>query len=272
MALNSIHTNTSAIVALQGLNRTNKALEASQKSVNTGYRINDAEDDSAGFAIAQGLRGDVRGYQAIGEQLSKAKGNLTVASEAARRVSDSLADVRAVLTKLADDNVTGDQRVQYEADYSNLRADISRFIDMATFNGTNLLTDDGFVNVVSDLSGGSISVTGHDMTADVYDLLTDVDDADEARTLLSGDFLDALSNSGLIMGQLGSDSRTLDNQIGFIQLLSDATEEGLGAIVDADLAKESAILQSLQVKQQLATQTLSIANSSPQILLGLFRS
>jgi flagellin len=74
------------------------------------------------------------------------------------------------------------------------------------------------------------------------------------------------------MGQLGADSRTLDNQMGFIQLLSDATQEGLGAIVDADLAKESAVLQSLQVKQQLATQTLSIANSSPQVLLGLFRS
>ncbi|HEY1095652.1 MAG TPA: flagellin [Alphaproteobacteria bacterium] len=272
MALNSVHTNTAAIIALQGLNRTNKALADSQKMVSTGYRINDAEDDSAGFAIAQGLRGDVRGYQAIGEQLSKAKGNLSVASEAARSISDAMADVRAVLTKLADDNVTGDQRLQYEADYTNLRNDIERFMGMAEFNGTNLLTDNSSVNVISDLSGGSISITGHDMTTDVYNLLTDVADADAARTLLAGDFQDAMSATGLIMGQLGADSRTLDNQLEFIQLLSDATEEGLGAIVDADLAKESATLQSLQVKQQLATQTLSIANESPQILLSLFRS
>ena len=270
MALNSIHTNTSALIALQGLNRTNKALEASQKIVNTGYRISDAQDDSAGFAIAQGLRSDVRGYAAIGEQLSKA---LTVASSAATSISDKMADIRAVLTKLADDNVTGDQRTQYEADYNNLRSDILRFIDMAEFNGVNLLSAGSSVNVVSDLSGGSISISGSDMETDVYDELTDVSDADDARTLLgaSGGFATAMSNVGLILGQLGSDIRTLDNQITFINMLSDATEEGLGAIVDADLAKESARLQSLQVRQQLATQTLSIANQSPQAILGLFR-
>lgn len=271
MALNSIHTNTSALIALQGLNRTNQALQASQKVVNTGYRINDAEDDSAGFAIAQGLRGDLRGYSAIGEQLSKAKGTLSVASDAARSISDTLGDIRAVLTKLADENVNGDQRTQYEADYGNLRNDIKRFIDMANFNGTNLLSAGSDVNVIADLSGGSISVTGHDLETDVYDLLTDVSDASDAQTLLGDDFLDALSNIGLAMGQLGADSRTLESQINFVSLLSDATEEGLGAIVDADLAKESARLQSLQVKQQLATQTLSIANASPQALLGLFQ-
>jgi flagellin len=271
MALNSIHTNTSAIIALQGLNRTNKALDASQKIVSTGYRINDAEDDSAGFAIAQGLRGDVRGYSAIGEQLSKAKGNLSVASEAARSISDALADVRAVLTKLADDNVTGDQRTQYNADYANMINDIQRFMDMAEFNGVNLLTANADVNVIADLAGNPLTVTGHDISADVHSLLTSVADADAARTLLGGDFQTAMTNIGLIMGQLGADSRTLDNQIEFVQLLSDATEEGLGAIVDADLAKESATLQALQVRQQLATQTLSIANQSPQILLSLFR-
>lgn len=271
MALNSVHTNTSAIIALQGLNRTNQALQASQKVVNTGYRINDAQDDSAGFAIAQGLRGDVRGYSAIGEQLSKAKGTLTVASNAATSISNSMADIRAVLTKLADDNVTGDQRTQYEADYANLRADITRFIDMADFNGTNLLTGGTQVNVISDLSGGSISLSGQDLTTDVFNMLTDVSDAASARTLLSGDFQTAMSNIGLSLGSLGADIRTLDSQIEFVGLLSDATEEGLGAIVDADLAKESARLQALQVKQQLATQTLSIANASPQALLGLFQ-
>ncbi len=271
MTLNSIQTNTAAIIALQGLNRTNQALQATQKVVSTGYRVNDAEDDSASFAIAQGLRGDMKGYTAISEQLSKAKGTLTVASNAATSISNTMADVRAVLTKLSDDNVNGDQRTQYEADYANLRADIARFIDAADFNGTNLLSSATSVNVISDLSGGSISVSGHDVTTDVYDKLVDVADASAARTLLAGDFADAQSSIGLTLGSLGSDSRTLDSQITFIGLLGDATETGLGAIVDADLAKESAKLQSLQVKQQLATQTLSIANQSPQILLGLFK-
>ena len=271
MTLNSIQTNTAAIIALQGLNRTNQALQATQKIVSTGYRVNDAEDDSASFAIAQGLRSDMKGYTAIGEQLSKAKGTLTVASNAATSVSNTLADIRSVLTKLSDDNVSGDQRTQYEADYTSLRADISRFISAADFNGTNLLSSATNVNVVSDLSGGSISVSGHDVTTDVYSLLTTVASASAARTLLAGGFVTAQSNIGLTLGSLGADSRTLDNQITFVGLLSDSTETGLGAIVDADLAKESAKLQSLQVKQQLGTQTLSIANQSPQALLGLFK-
>ena len=68
-----------------------------------------------------------------------------------------------------------------------------------------------------------------------------------------------------------ADSRRITNQIGFNNAIADATNTGLGAIVDADLAKESARLQSLQVKQQLSSQALSIANQSPQSLLGLFR-
>ena len=53
--------------------------------------------------------------------------------------------------------------------------------------------------------------------------------------------------------------------------LSDALEKGIGNLVDADLAKESARLQSLQVKQQLGVQALSIANSAPATILGYFR-
>ena len=73
------------------------------------------------------------------------------------------------------------------------------------------------------------------------------------------------------MATLGNRSRTLDNTLSYNSVLSDATEEGIGAIVDADLAKELARLQALQIRQQLGTQTLSIANQSPNILLSLFQ-
>ncbi len=74
------------------------------------------------------------------------------------------------------------------------------------------------------------------------------------------------------LATLGSQSKALDIQQSFLATLSDTVEKGVSSLVDADLAKESARLQSLQIKQQLGAQALSIANTSPQVLLSLFRS
>lgn len=277
MSLNSVHTNVAAIVALQGLNRTNEELITSQSRVNSGFRISNAKDDGAGFAIAQGLRADRAGLEAITEQLSKAKGTMSVANEAARKVSDTLADVRQVITKLADENVAGDQRAQYAADYANLKAELTRFITNAEFNGVNLLDNTTDINIISTLEGGTITLNSFDLAADVVAALPTIIAATAAsvsQTALSatGALTTVETNIGNAMAQLGADTKSLENQMSYVSLLGDATEEGIGAIVDADLAKESAKLQALQIRQQLGTQTLSIANQAPNILLNLFRS
>lgn len=274
MALNSVHTNVSALVALQGLNRTNDQLQAVQTRVSTGLRVSSAKDDAASFAIAQGLRGNVRGYEAIQEQLSKAKGTMSVSITAATQISNTLNDIRSVVTKLADDNVTGAQRTQYEGDYANLRAEVVRFVAGASFNGANLLNTTTNITVISNLSGGSLTLRASNLTTDVVNNLTAVTSATLAKAMLAagGGLVLAEANIGDTMAELGADSKSLDNQSTYIGVLSDATEEGVGSIVDADLAKESAKLQALQVRQQLGTQTLSIANQSPQILLSLFQN
>jgi len=275
MAINSVNTNSAAIAALQSLNKTNAELQATQERISSGFRINNAQDDSAGFSIAQGLRGDVKGYESISEQISKAKGTETVAGNAAKTISDTLGDIRSVVTKLADANVTGDQRNQYIADYNALKADITRAINNASFNGTNLLNTTTGVNVISNLTGGTITLTAYNLTTDIIGNLTTITTAASAQALLvatTGGLSVAETNIGTTMGQLGDDAKTLDTHSTYISNLIDATNDGIGAIVDADLAKESAKLQSLQIRQQLGTQTLSIANNSPQILLSLFKS
>lgn len=274
MPLNSVNTNSAAIVALQSLNKTNEQLNAVQNRVSTGFRVSDAKEDGAAYAIAQGLRGDVKGYTAITEQLSKAKGTMSIANEVARKISDTLADIRSVMVKLADDNVTGNQRTQYTADYAALKTEIANFITNASFNGANLLNTATDLNVISTLNGTSITLNAFALATDISANLTAVTTPTLARAMLQsgGGLVTAEANIGTTMSQLGADTRSLDNQISFVALLQDSTEQGIGAIVDADLAKESAKLQSLQVRQQLATQTLNIANQSPNILLSLFRS
>ena len=192
--VNSINTNVGAIIGLQSLTRTTNELSTVQKRVSTGYKVADNLDDGASFAVAQGLRSDVKAYGAVSEQLSKGKGLITVASEAGKKVSDTMGEVKKVLVKLSDDNLSEDERTQYNADYAALRSDINRFIDQATFNGTNLLTNDAAVNIVSGIDGASsISATGYDLSTDVYDALDDVSDAAAAQTLLGGGFADAQS-------------------------------------------------------------------------------
>jgi flagellin len=295
MPINSIVTNSSALTALQGLNTTNRLLEAVQKKVNTGFRVNDAKDDGASFAIAEGLRGNVKGLEAVNEQLSKAKGPVGVALEAMNRVSNTMKELENVLVKLADENVAdpSDQRTQYENDYEALVNEIKRFIGDAEFGGVNLLTADADVSVIGNLDGTTtIDLTGFDQDGGGV-ATNDVDDLNDflggnilpastaapgtaaaAQTSLQGganSFSLAKAAVGNILATLGAESRSLDNQISYVGVIKDATEVGIGDIVDADVAAASAELQSLQIRQQLATQTLSIANQSPQVLLGLFQ-
>jgi flagellin len=81
----------------------------------------------------------------------------------------------------------------------------------------------------------------------------------------------AISSVSSKLSQLGTGAKALASHFNFISKLQDTIDAGVGNLVDADLAKESAKLQALQTKQQLGIQALSIANQSPQAILALFR-
>ena len=94
--------------------------------------------------------------------------------------------------------------------------------------------------------------------------------ATNAQSVIANQYSNLESVVNTALGSLGAEVRALNLQTSFLEEIRDATDEGLGNIVDADLARESARLTSLQVQQQLSTQTLGIANQRPQTLLGLF--
>jgi flagellin len=94
--------------------------------------------------------------------------------------------------------------------------------------------------------------------------------AQAALTPTSGDFDTINMAINDAMNRLGADARYVDAQINYNFDKIDSMEGSLGALIDANLAKESARLQALQIRQQLGTQTLSIANQSPQYLMSLF--
>jgi flagellin len=263
----SVNTNIGAQIALQNLNITGTDLANVQKQISTGLRVSDAFDNGAVFAIAQGLRSDINAISTVNGQLGAAKGLVQVANAAGTGVSNTLGDIRTVLIQLADQNVTGNARTQLNAQYATLKTAVNNYISGANYNGTNLLSS-GSANkaVIQDISANQYTIHAQDLSANVTALLTGVSDA-----LLSGNFASAQNFVGTALNAIAADSHFLDNQITFNNAISDATTTGLGSLVDADLAKESAKLQSLQIKQQLGTQSLGIANQAPQSLLGLFR-
>ena len=271
MAL-SVNTNVSALVALTSLSTTTSQLNSTQKRVTTGYRVADAIDDGAAFAVAQNYRANIAGFGAVNQQLQIGKGTASVATTALNSISETLSKAKEVLVKLADENVNGDSRTQYNNDLASLAAEVSAYISNASINGVNLIsaaaTD---IKVIGNVDGTQITITAKDVATDTAAGLAAVADAAAAQTALTGVFATATQTVNLAASSIAADYRRLSQQFDFNTALSSATEDALGAIVDADLAKESARLQSLQVRQQLGTQTLSIANQSPQALLRLFQ-
>ena len=341
MSFNSVNTNRQAVFALQSLNATNGELSGVQKRVSTGFRVADARDDGGAFAVAQAVRSDVAGVTAVGEQLGGTRGILSTTFASLSVVSDTMKQVRAVLTRMADAAVTGNTRIQYEEQYKLLTSQVATFIDDAFYNGRTLLKTDvaaggGNITSIRNESGGTFTinaVNGDAMKLDPQEFvpttaeLTAVDDAIRvelgvaleaadpaawaalplpARTAaiaaaftaldpeeLAGrqgakiltlkvteatamiqpggefDVVDGLISTAL--NQFGAQMQFVENQMSYNAKKIDAMNDGLGALVDADLAKESSLLQALQTRQQLGIQTLGIANQGPQVLLSLFR-
>ena len=276
MALNSVNTNIGAQVALQSLNRTNEALTATQKRVSTGFRVADAKDDGAAFAVAQSVRADIAGISSANEQIGGVQGVLDTTLSGLTKVSEAMSDIRGVMVKLADGTLSTSQRTQYQAQYESLRTQVQNYISDATYNGRTLLS-------TASASGGGNIATVRNENGTTY-TLTAVDganltvaaaptDAAAAATALgsSGDFSTKMAAVNTALNTFGSNNTYLKGQVAYNKEKIDSLQAGIGALVDADLAKESAKLQALQIKQQLGTQSLSIANQAPQSLLSLFR-
>ncbi|MBV1798785.1 flagellin [Siccirubricoccus sp. G192] len=277
MPLNSVNTNAGAMVALQSLNRTSDELTATQKRISTGYRVADAKDDGAAFAVAERVRGEVAATTSANEQLGGAKGLLDVTQASLENVSKSLSKLKEVAVKLADGTITAEQRTQYQSQAKELTNNIQSFIKDATYNGTNVLNDPATLanKVVRNGAGDTYTFNGSKAATNIFNAVSGANawtrgDASAALTK-TGALGKAITSTLTTMNNFGSYSNYVDSQITYNKSKIDAQEGGLGALVDADLAKESAKLQSLQIRQQLGTQALSIANQAPQTLLSLFR-
>ena len=273
----TINTNPGAMVALQNLNQTNKDLQQVQQRINTGLAISSAKDNGGVFAIAQSMRADVAGYKAVGQSLDLAQSTVDVALAAGEAISDLLVEMKEKALAGADSSLDTASRNALNEDFKALRDQIGTIVANAEFNGTNLIngTQTGGISALANADGSNTLDVGQEVMSlggtNVTVAATASFDTAAAASGLVATIETSLDNLNTALAKLGTGSKSLEVHKTFVGKLSDSLEKGIGNLVDADLAKESARLQSLQVKQQLGTQALSIANSAPSNILGYFR-
>jgi flagellin len=270
--MTSVNTNVGAMVALQNLMLTNSQLNTTNDRVSTGYKVVGPKDDASTFAIAQGLRADIKSFDAVQQSLSSGTGILSAAIAGATSVSNLLGDIKKKAIEASNPANTATQQSILSNDFNQMLSQLNTFVTNAVYNGRNLLSaGSSNVSITSTISGGQLAISNASTLSQVSTQLSGgVGTTSGALSLLST--IDAQSLVvGTALGTLGSNNVSLNFMSTFTKTLGDAVTEGLGALVDADLAKESARLQALQVKQQLGTQALGIANQRPQTILSLFR-
>jgi flagellin len=271
-----------AMVALQSLQKTQEELSVTQKQVSTGYRVASASDDGAAFAIAQSVRSSVGALTSSNQQLGNVQGLLAATDSGLTNVSNMMSSMRDVLVKLADGNVTGNDRTNYTQQYQSLTANLKTFLQDASYNGKNLIGNltgsngsFGSVAVTRNESGSTYGIATFGGSA-LYGAITMAAagiTAGDAAALITagGTFITSQNDVGKALNTVGNSINYVNNQVTYNNNKIDALNSGLGALVDADLAKESAKLSALQIRQQLGTQALSMANQAPQSLLSLFK-
>ena len=272
----SVHTNNAAMVALQNLNATQTELQQVQNRISTGLSISDAKDNASIWAIAQGQRADIGALGAVKMSLDRATSIADVSMTAGQSISDLLIQLKEKVVAAQDPSLDQTSRNALDADYKSILRQVTEVTQNATFNGADLLDgstpDIRFIanadaNAFITLSQQNMSLGGGIITLGPTSSITTITLAQTALTDLTA----SINNVNQALGNLGAQAKQITAHSSFISKLTDTLTAGVGNLVDADVAKESAHLQALQVQQQLGAQALSIANQAPQVILSLFK-
>lgn len=273
----SVNTNVGALVALQNLNATNTELYKTQNRINTGMKVASAKDNGATWAIAQGQRATSQSLNAVKDSIARGSSTIDVALAAGESVSDLLLQMKEKALAASDTSLDTTSRAALNEDFKALRDQIAKAVSNADFNGANLLkTGATSIAALANADGTSkltvnpevMSLGGAIVTVATTGTIGSVTAASAMITTVNA----SITNTSAALARLGTKSKAYELHATFISKLQDSLDAGVGNLVDADLAKESAKLQALQTKQQLGVQALSIANQTPQTILSLFRS
>lgn len=274
----SVNTNSAALAALAALNRTTDDLAATNGRVSSGLKIQQAKDNASVFAVAQSQRADVRALSAVTDGLNRAQSISDLAISAGQSVSDLLNTLKSRALSATDNSLDATSRSALNTDFQSLLQRIQQTVSQAGFDGANLLDGSltgGLGFIASADASASITLTGKNFSLGGPTITVpsnaDISTVTNAATVLSL-VESSITNVNGAVADIGAQSDQITAHNSFVGKLSDSLTTGVGNLVDADVAAESARLTALQVQQQLGAQSLSIANQSSSVILSLFQS
>ena len=274
--MTSILTNASALEALQNLNNTASQLTKVQNRISTGLKVASAKDDGSTWAIAQNERSSISSLGVVTDSLNRAVSTVDVALSAGQSISDLLNQAKAKALAATDTSLDANSVTALANDYKSIRDQIGKIVANADFNGANIIKTGGANLYALANAAGTNKLTvqavnlglgGGTVTITAASTFTTPTTATAQLALVNS----SITNVNAAVAKLGTSSNALSTHLSFISQLTDTLTTGVGNLVDADVAKESANLTALQTKQQLGVQALSIANQAPQTLLSLFK-
>ncbi len=309
--MSSLLTNTSAMVALQTLRNINADLDQTNNRVSTGLRINSAADSAAYWAIATTTKSDNGSLSTVKDALGLGASAVEVATLGLTSVKESLEAIKDLLVTALEpgvDRAVIQQDIAARISDISSKAASSTFnndnwlsVDSAAtgFNATKSIVA-SFTRSGSTVSVGTIDVSvtaiklydpagtgpaegiidksrtngGTSLAVSAIDISALTDSAAHLTTL--GETINiaqaALDDVTSALTAVGASATRIESQQNFIKALMDANTRAVGALVDANMEEESTRLKALQTQQQLAVQSLSIANAGSQNILALFRN
>ncbi|HEX8045419.1 flagellin [Rhizobium sp.] len=301
--MTSINTNNSAMAALQTLRGISSNLQDTQSAVSSGLRISKASDNAAYWSISTSMKSDNSAIGAVSDALGLGAAKVDTASTAVTSAIDVVGQIKDKLVTAMEGSV---DKGAVQEEIGQLQQQLQSVAQSASFNGENwvMAASGDSASVVSSFIRGtngtvSVSTTSYKFDSGATGNVLfgsnsgTIDTASgilgtktgsysvfslDISSMTTGQISSALTmvqtalNSLTSMGsKLGSISSRIDLQTTFASSLSDSIQSGVGKLVDANMEEESSKLSALQTQQQLAIQSLSIANSSTQSILSLFR-
>jgi flagellin len=270
---------TGALGALKYLQSATKDLSGAETRLSSGLKVARARDDANSYHSAAIMRGQGSSLNAVTLSLGRAESISDTAIAAAEAISKQLIELKATAAQAMSDGLTDTQRQAFQQRYDSQMDTLQMFIRNASFDDANILdgSKPNGVSFIADaeatqsltlegrnfIPGGQVIVAPPSSTA-----LSNTQAAADTHAMLE----QSIANVGDQLIEMAAEGKRIEAQKGFVSRLADALAAGVGRMVDADLPAESALIQALQVKQELSAQAMSIANSAPQALLSLFRA
>ncbi len=280
-----------SVSALAALRMVNMSVDTTQQRIATGLRIGSAKDNPAIWSIAERIKSEIAGSDAIEDGIHHVKVHADIAASALKTVGDLVSEMRTIVVAAQASNA---DKTLLQAQFSSLQTQIKAVVAQSGVNGANWLDGSASSNpavTVSPLDGSSaqtlsLTMTGMDMTGARNGILTrngagittksvltlDISGLSSSQLALAGaDIKTAFDGVQVAAAKVGSFARALGQQADFLATITTIKKSAISSLIDADIGQEKARLSALQVKQQLAYQGLWIANQADQSILRLFR-